>query len=188
MVVGALLWYNQIPYIMGGWPTNWKIYHRRSPTEVGVLSPTSGSPAWGSGIRRRSPQSIWLWRPAGLEWRSSTGLGETETPLWRVHTRFHVHWDPAQRSDSMGAWAKPTGGFWKVSCGGRGWLWLTAMGLKTLVVAPGNIDWHELSWRSPFWHQDMGLPNSLQVPVLGHLRPNNQLAWNAAPPINRQDA
>ena len=47
-----------------------------------VLSPMSGSPAWESGIRRRSSQSIWLWRPVGLEcMRSSTGLRETETPL-----------------------------------------------------------------------------------------------------------
>ena len=41
----------------------------------------AGSSAWGSGIKRKSPQSIWLWRPVGLDFRSSTGLGETETPL-----------------------------------------------------------------------------------------------------------
>jgi len=35
-----------------------------------VLSPMSGSPAWGSGIERKSPQS-----------RNSIGLGLTETPL-----------------------------------------------------------------------------------------------------------
>ena len=41
----------------------------------------SGYPAWGSGIGRRSPQRIWLWRPAVLEYRRSTGLGETKTSL-----------------------------------------------------------------------------------------------------------
>ena len=46
-----------------------------------VLSPISDYPAWGSGIGRRSPQSIWLWRPVGLECRGSTGMGETETLL-----------------------------------------------------------------------------------------------------------
>ena len=51
----------------------------------------SGSPAWGSGIRGRSPQSIWLWRPAGLDCRSSTGLGEAETPfLEDAHNVLHV--------------------------------------------------------------------------------------------------
>ena len=41
----------------------------------------SGFPAWGSGNGRRSPQRIWLWRPAGFDHRNSTQLGETETPL-----------------------------------------------------------------------------------------------------------
>ena len=45
-----------------------------------VLSLMSDFPAWRSGIRRRSPQSIWLWRPVELDWRSSTELGK-ETPL-----------------------------------------------------------------------------------------------------------
>ena len=40
----------------------------------------SGSPVWGSGIGRRRPQRIWLWRPAGLEYKNFTGLGETEIP------------------------------------------------------------------------------------------------------------
>ena len=41
----------------------------------------SGSPAWRSGIWRRSPCSIWHWKPVGHVHRSSTGLGKTETPL-----------------------------------------------------------------------------------------------------------
>ena len=45
-----------------------------------VLSLPSSSSAWGSGIGR-IPQCIWLWRPAGSECRSCTGLGETEAPL-----------------------------------------------------------------------------------------------------------
>ena len=40
-----------------------------------------GFPAWGSSKRARNPQGIWLWRPAGFDYRTSTGLGETETPL-----------------------------------------------------------------------------------------------------------
>ena len=34
-----------------------------------------------SGIGKRCPHGIWLWQAAELEWRSSTGQGETDTPL-----------------------------------------------------------------------------------------------------------
>lgn len=44
---------------------------------VRVLSPTSGSPFWGTRI----PQNIWLWRPVSIDYRNTTGLGVTETPL-----------------------------------------------------------------------------------------------------------
>ena len=44
---------------------------------------------------------------------------------WRAHTSFHVHWDPAQSSDFIGAWARPTCGYWRVSWRGGGWLWLS---------------------------------------------------------------
>ena len=81
MVGGALLWYNKIPYLPGGWPTNWKIIMSQRFSHRIELSPMSGSPAWGSGIGKRSPQSIWHWRSVGLECRSCTGLMETETPL-----------------------------------------------------------------------------------------------------------
>ena len=46
-----------------------------------VLSPTSGFPTWGSSNRRRNSQRIRLWRLVGFDCRTSTGLGETETPL-----------------------------------------------------------------------------------------------------------
>ena len=39
--------------------------------------------------------------------------------------------------------------------------WLT-VGTGTLVVeVPGNIHWRELSWRPPFWHQDLAPTKSL---------------------------
>ena len=46
-----------------------------------VLSPRSGSPVWGCGIRRRNPQNIVLWRSGGLDCRKSTGREKTERPL-----------------------------------------------------------------------------------------------------------
>ena len=60
-----------------------------------------------------------------------------------------------ESSDSIGAWVRPTCWSHRVSWGGRGQLWLT-VGTRTLVEeALGNIHWHELSWRLPFWHQDL---------------------------------
>ena len=36
-------------------------------------------PTWGSGKGTGNSQGIWLWRTAGFDYRTSTGLGETET-------------------------------------------------------------------------------------------------------------
>ena len=66
---------------VGDSQTGEHLYHGSPPTGVKVLSPTSGFPTWGSGNRRRNPQRIRLWRLAGFDSRTSTGLGETETPL-----------------------------------------------------------------------------------------------------------
>ena len=66
---------------MGDSQTGEELYHRSPPTGVKVLSPTSGFPNWGSGDGRRNSQRIRLWRLAGFDCSTSTGLGETETPL-----------------------------------------------------------------------------------------------------------
>ena len=66
---------------MGDSQTGEQLYHRSPPTGVKVLSPTSGFPTWGAGKGRRNFQRIRLWRRAGFDCRTSTGLGETETPL-----------------------------------------------------------------------------------------------------------
>ena len=117
---------------------------RNSPIWVRALSPVPGSPAWESGMGRKSPQSIWLWRAVGLDCRSPSGLGETETPClegkssdsiaatpcwsWRVSWRgegkggggglsrvLHELWLEA---DILGHWyqdpAPPTA--WKLQC------------------------------------------------------------------------
>ena len=47
-----------------------------------ILSPLSGFLVWGSGKGTWNPQGIWLWRPVGFDYRTSTGLGKTETPFW----------------------------------------------------------------------------------------------------------
>ena len=55
-----------------------------------------------------------------------------------AHTRFYVHWDPAQSSDFIGPWARPNCGSWSVSWEGGGWLWLT-VGARTLVAEAKGI-------------------------------------------------
>ena len=42
-------------------------------------APTSGFPAQGSGKGTGNTQGIRLWRPAGFDCRTSTGLGETDS-------------------------------------------------------------------------------------------------------------
>ena len=62
-----------------------------------VLSPTSDSPAWGSGSRK-NPQRIWLCRSAGFDCRNSTMGWGKETPLLEgAHT---VLWVPEYREKS----------------------------------------------------------------------------------------
>ena len=46
-----------------------------------VLNPMSGCPAWEYDKGTGNPQGMWPWRPAGFDYNTSTGLGETETPV-----------------------------------------------------------------------------------------------------------
>ena len=154
--------------------------------EVRVLSPTLGSPVWGSGIRRRSPQSIWLWRPAGLNCRSSTGVGETETPQWEDAHKFSCAPGPRAKLVTSkepgpdlpsGLQGSPMEG--GCSCGSllghKGGWW----------TYPGLLIWRLTSCLGHL-HQYLPSPKSLQAPVLGCIRPKNQKGRNTVPLINRQ--
>ena len=189
--------------------TGKQLYHRGSHTGVRVLSPPLGSPAWGPGIGRRSPQSIWLWRLVGLEegvethsstlvWRipwteepgaivhgvtkSWTWLKWLSTHVWMhacmqglsaavpqdwgkqrlhsrsMHIRFCVHQDPGQSSDSLGAWARPTYGFWGVFQGtgvsysslwGQGHLWQGLQSISIDVSSPRSHHFGTKTWPHP---------------------------------------
>ena len=69
-----------------------------------VLGPTTDFPTWGSGKGTEYPQGIWLWRSAGFDYRTFTGLEETDS--WRgqqnlVHTRIHGgHCQPTPPSET----------------------------------------------------------------------------------------
>ena len=58
-------------------PTNCRTIKPKSSHNVTkVLGPTTDFPTWGSGKRTENPQGMWLWRPAGFDYRTSTGLGK----------------------------------------------------------------------------------------------------------------
>ena len=63
----------------GGWPTNWTsvILKKFSPSWEGS-EPHITLPRPGTQQRDGNPQGIWPWRPAELDYKTSTGLGETK--------------------------------------------------------------------------------------------------------------
>ena len=94
---------------VGDSQTGEHLYHRSPPIGVKVLSPTSGFPTWGSGNGRRNSQRIRLWRLAGVDCRTSTGLGETETPfLEGTHKVVCASGPRGRSSDPIEDWTRPT--------------------------------------------------------------------------------
>ena len=90
MVEGAHLWYNQIPYPPGGWPTNWKITisqgfsYRNESAEPHIRLPSLG---------------VWHWEgepPVPLALKARRAWLKELSP-WRVHTSSCVHRDPGEK-------------------------------------------------------------------------------------------
>ena len=128
---------------VGDSQTGEQLYHWNPPTGVKVLSPMSGYPTWGSGNGRRNSHRNRLWRLAGFDCRTLTGLGEQRLHSWREHTKLCAH--QGRSSDPIGDWTRPTCSCWRVSCRGVGWLWLT-VGTRTLAAEVlGSTSWHEPS-------------------------------------------
>lgn len=102
----------------GGQPTNWKI------TVI-----TEGLPQeWKFSAPCKAPQPEGLASRGGVpEYKDQQGLsagmphdwGIQRRHSWIAHTRFHVHQDPGQSSDSTGAWDRPTCLSWRVSWRGK---------------------------------------------------------------------
>ena len=73
---------NPIP--TGGWPTNWRTIIPKNFSHCYEGSePHVRLPSLGIQQRTGNPfvQGIWSWRPVGFGHKTSTGLGETETPV-----------------------------------------------------------------------------------------------------------
>ena len=104
-----------------------------------VLKPVWSSPAWGSGPGTRKPQEIWLWRPAGFDYRISKELG---TPLLEGTNKtlcapgprgkeWWSHWKLSQIYMSL-----------KVSCRGTCWQWpATRTGALAAAVLGDGFWW-----------------------------------------------
>ena len=63
-----------------------------SLTVVKVLSPASGSPAWGSSIGTGNPPEIWFWRPEGFHFHGTRGNRD----LTLGGPKQNVGWSPAE--------------------------------------------------------------------------------------------
>ena len=66
-----------------------QLCQRNSHTVKKVLGPTTDFPTWGSGKGTVIPHGIWVWRPAGFDYRISTGLGkqpfhESKRGKWKI--------------------------------------------------------------------------------------------------------
>ena len=115
-----------------------------------VLSHMSGFPTWGSGNGRRNSQRIRLWRLVGFDCRTSTGLGETETPL--LEGTHKVVCASGPRGKEQWPHRRLNQSYLLVLeglCRGGGRLWLT-VGTRTLAAEVlGSTPWREPSRSLP---------------------------------------
>ena len=149
-----------------------------------VLSSSQASQPESLASGGRAPRALGFEGQQGLSAGGPQGWGKQRLYSWRVHKRFHVHWDPAQSSDSIGAWARPNCGSHRVSKGRGGETEVSCSSLQ------GQGHWW---WRPQRILIGMSSPrpgptqehagSSTGTPV-----PNKQQDRNRAPPISRQAA
>ena len=106
--------------------------------------------AGGSDKRTENPQEIWPWRPAGFDYRISTGLGETDCNLGG-----HKQNVACTRTQRKGAVTQKVSQNYLSSVGRVSWGDVSQQGLSTgtgaLAAAVQEVTpWHKASWRSPF--------------------------------------
>lgn len=84
-------------YITEVLPQEWEFWALHQTPQPGVQHQEEGPP---------EPLALKT-RGAWVQELQRTGGNSS---LWKVHTRFHVHWDPGQNSESIEAWARPMAG------------------------------------------------------------------------------
>ena len=75
--------------------TGEQLYQISSHSVRKFLGPTAVFPTWGSSKGIENPQGIWLWRPVGFDYRTSTGLGKQTLG---GHKQTCGYQDPGERS------------------------------------------------------------------------------------------
>ena len=86
----------------------------------------------------------------GFDCRTSTGLGETETPLLEgTHKVVCTSGPRGRSSDPIGDGTRPTCYCWRVSCRGGGWLCVTVRTRTLAAGVLGSTPWREPSQRLP---------------------------------------
>lgn len=114
------------------------------------------------------------WRPAGLQCRSTTRLGETETPF--LEDAHRVSWVPWQSRYSIWIWVRSTWE-WKpgaaVACFGGRTLEAEVLGIFIGMSYTGSCHFGKI-WLHPPW---------LRSP-----KPNNKKGGNTALSISKQTA
>ena len=135
------------------------------------------------GIQQRdweSPGNLNL-KPVGFDYKTSTGLGETDSSLGG-HQQNLAH-TKTQRKGSVtppGDWTKTTCWCWKVSCVGMDWQALTT-GMGALAAAV----WEGPPWCKPSWKLPLALLKSPYTQGLGSFRPKNYQGGSTTPLISR---
>ena len=120
------------------------------------------SPTLGSGVlalRGGGPRVFVFEGQQGLSAGSPQDLRKYRLYSGTVHTNFHMHWDPEQSSDSIGA-HRSTCKSYRVSWGAKDQVWPTGRARTLMMEALRNIPWCVLQgW--PFLYGDLAPPNSL---------------------------
>ena len=150
------------PYLPGGKPprleTNWFTEtYRSESSEPHIKSSHAGIWHW-----EKEPQSIWHWRPVGLVCRSSTGLGEMETPFLKGAHRLSRALGPRAKQSLHRNLGQTWLQFLEDILGKQGWMWL--------VVREGH--WKQSS------QEYSAACLSLEVAILGKSGPTHQ-CWEA---------
>ena len=155
LVGRALSWYNQIPYLPGGWPTNWKIIisqrfsHRNESSEPNVRLLSLRS--WHQ--EDEPPKHLAL-KARGAWVQELHRTGERD-PTLGGNTKLHMHLDPGQSRDSIGSWARPISVSWWstlrscISLWGQGHWWQRLQVIIISESSSGNRRFVTENWPHP---------------------------------------
>ena len=131
---------------------------------------------------RRNSQRIRLWRWVVVDCRTSTGLGEAETVF--LESTHKVVCASGPRGKEQWPHKRPNQTYLLVLEGLLQRQGVAVAHRKDKDTGSRSSGKYSLTWA--LLESPLAPPKSLQAPLLGRLRPNNQQGVNSAPPISRQ--